>query len=183
MYYALDFLKAASEARLEGLESEITAKGKPVVIVGAGDSASDCVAICLRQGCRDIHQLIRRPASSYPGALDYAHEESQAVFGRDIRRFETQIEDLVCGEDGGLAAVRTVAGETLEAQLLIIASGFSGCEDYALDAYEALKAAGVPVLQAGDMACGASLVVHAIASGKKAAAEADRRLMGYTNIL
>ena len=183
VYYALDFLKAASEARLEGLESEITAKGKPVVIVGAGDSASDCVAICLRQGCRDIHQLIRRPASSYPGALDYAHEESQAVFGRDIRRFETQIEDLVCGEDGGLAAVRTVAGETLEAQLLIIASGFSGCEDYALDAYEALKAAGVPVLQAGDMACGASLVVHAIASGKKAAAEADRRLMGYTNIL
>lgn len=183
VYYALDFLKAASEARLEGLESEITAKGKPVVIVGAGDSASDCVAICLRQGCRDIHQLIRRPASSYPGALDYAHEESQAVFGRDIRRFETQIEDLVCGEDGGLTAVRTVAGETLEAQLLIIASGFSGCEDYALDAYEALKAAGVPVLQAGDMACGASLVVHAIASGKKAAAEADRRLMGYTNIL
>ena len=75
------------------------------------------------------------------------------------------------------------AYETLEAQLLIIASGFSGCEDYALDAYEALKAAGVPVLQAGDMACGASLVVHAIASGKKAAAEADRRLMGYTNIL
>ena len=183
VYYALDFLKAASEARLEGLESEITAKGKSVVIVGAGDSASDCVAICLRQGCRDIHQLIRRPASSYPGALDYAHEESQAVFGRDIRRFETQIEDLVCGEDGGLTAVRTVAGETLEAQLLIIASGFSGCEDYALDAYEALKAAGVPVLQAGDMACGASLVVHAIASGKKAAAEADRRLMGYTNIL
>ena len=183
VYYALDFLKAASEARLEGLESEITAKGKPVVIVGAGDSASDCVAICLRQGCRDIHQLIRRPASSYPGALDYAHEESQAVFGRDIRRFETQIEDLVCGEDGGLTAVRTVAGETLKAQLLIIASGFSGCEDYALDAYEALKAAGVPVLQAGDMACGASLVVHAIASGKKAAAEADRRLMGYTNIL
>lgn len=183
VYYALDFLKAASEARLEGLESEITAKGKPVVIVGAGDSASDCVAICLRQGCRDIHQLIRRPASSYPGALDYAHEESQAVFGRDIRRFETQIEDLVCGEDGGLTAVRTVAGETLKAQLLIIASGLSGCEDYALDAYEALKAAGVPVLQAGDMACGASLVVHAIASGKKAAAEADRRLMGYTNIL
>ena len=46
-----------------------------------------------------------------------------------------------------------------------------------------MKKTGVPVLQAGDMASGASLVVLAIASGKQAAARADELLMGYTNIL
>ena len=181
--YALDFLKAASEARMAGVQSEIFAGGKSVVIVGAGDSASDCVAICLRQGCQQMQQLIRRPASSYSATLDYAHEESQAVLGRDIRRYETQIADLVCDEAGSLTAVKTTQGETIEAQLLIVASGFSGCEDYAGAAYARLAAAGIPVLQAGDMATGASLVVHAIAGGKKAAAEADKLLMGYTNIL
>ncbi len=181
--YALDFLKAASEGRMAGLQSQIPAKDRSVVIVGAGDSASDCVAISLRQGCRALYQLIRRPASSYPDTLDYAHEEAQAVFGRDIRRFETQVEDLVCDEQGALTAVKTTAGETIDAQLLIIASGFSGCEEYAKAACDKLAAMGVPTLQAGDMETGASLVVHAIAGGKRAAAEADRLLMGYTNIL
>ena len=51
------------------------------------------------------------------------------------------------------------------------------------EASEAVRQAGVPVLTAGDMASGASLVVLAIASGKQAAARADASLMGYTNIL
>ena len=73
--------------------------------------------------------------------------------------------------------------ETLPCELLLIASGFSGCQTQALQACEAVRQTGVHVLQAGDMASGASLVVLAIASGKQAAARADELLMGYTKIL
>ena len=75
------------------------------------------------------------------------------------------------------------SGEQLPCDLLLLASGFSGCEAASLGAYEAVRQAGIPVLTAGDMASGASLVVLAIASGKQAAARADASLMGYTNIL
>ena len=88
------------------------------------------------------------------------------------------------GEDGTLQGVRLLGSEeTLPCELLLIASGFSGCQTQALQACEAVRQTGVHVLQAGDMASGASLVVLAIASGKQAAAKADELLMGYTNIL
>ena len=181
--YALAYLHAAAEARMAGVESALSAAGKHVVLVGAGDSASDCIATALRQGCSSITQLIRRPASDYPPTLDYAHEESQAVYGADIRRFKTQIAQLSCDAQGALTGVITDSGEQLQAQLLILASGFAGCEPYATEAAEQLRALGLPVLQAGDMTLGSTLVVQAIADGKRAAAEADRALMGYTNIL
>lgn len=179
--YALDFLKPANLAAMTGSESAASTRGKDVVIIGAGDSASDCLAMALRQGCRSVHQLIRRPASDYPQKPDYAHEEALAVFGADVRRFSTQAAALESDEHGALRAVVTTTGETLPCTQLIIASGFSGCDDTAAALQTALP--DVPVLTAGDMANGASLVVLAIASGKQAAAEADRRLMGYTNIL
>ena len=75
------------------------------------------------------------------------------------------------------------SGEQLPCDLLLLASGFSGCEAASLEACEAVRQTGVPVLTAGDMASGASLVVLAIASGKQAAARSDSSLMGYTNIL
>ena len=78
------------------------------------------------------------------------------------------------------------SGEQLPCDLLLLASGFSGCEAASLGAYEAVRQTGVPVLTAGDMASGASLVVLAIASGKQAAARADASLMGcllYTSKL
>ena len=182
--YALDYLRASAQALLEKKEPELNAAGKDVVIVGAGDSASDCVSVALRQGCRSITQLIRKPRNAQTEKLDHAHEESQARFGADIRRYETEIASLVCDEAGALTGVTLQKTEqTLPCGLLILASGFSGCEPAAAEAYEAVKKTGVPVLQAGDMASGASLVVLAIASGKQAAARADELLMGYTNIL
>ena len=154
------------------------------VLVGAGDSASDCISVALRQGCRSITQLIRKPRTEQTEKRDHAHEEAEAVFGADIRRYETQIERLVCGDDGSVnAVILQGSGEQLPCDLLLLASGFSGCEPASVDAYEAVRKTGVPALTAGDMASGASLVVLAIASGKQAAAQADASLMGYTNIL
>ena len=184
VYYALDYLRASAEGLLSAEAPKISAAGKHVVVIGAGDSASDCVAVALRQGCASLTQLIRKPRSEKTEKLDPAHEEALAVLGGEIRRYETQAERLIAGEDGALQGVRLLGSEeTLPCELLLIASGFSGCQTQALQACEAVRQTGVHVLQAGDMASGASLVVLAIASGKQAAARADELLMGYTNIL
>ena len=184
VFYALDYLRASAQALLAQAEPAVTAAGKHVVLVGAGDSASDCVSVALRQGCRSLTQLIRKPRTASTEKRDHAHEEAEAVFGADIRHYETQIDSLSCGTDGAVSAVTLrESGEQLPCDLLLLASGFSGCEAASLEACEAVRQAGIPVLTAGDMASGASLVVLAIASGKQAAARADASLMGYTNIL
>ena len=184
VFYALDYLRASAQSLLEKTEPAVTASGRQVVLVGAGDSASDCISVALRQGCRSITQLIRKPRTERTEKRDHAHEEAEAVFGADIRRYETQIERLVCGDDDSVnAVILQGSGEQLPCDLLLLASGFSGCEPASVDAYEAVRKTGVPALTAGDMASGASLVVLAAASGKQAAAQADASLMGYTNIL
>ena len=184
--YSLEYLRGEAACQLGEGPLSPDAKGKNVVVVGAGDSASDCVATALRQGCRSAAQLIRKPASFYGNRNDYAHEEALAALGRDVRQFETQISHLKLDENGALAGVTAVSGgeeRELPAELLILASGFAGCESEALEAEDALRKTGLPVLRAGDMQNGSTLVVLAIADGKRAAAEADRALMGYTNIL
>jgi glutamate synthase (NADPH/NADH) small chain len=184
--YSLDFLRGEALEILKEDGPRCTAKGKNVVVVGAGDSASDCVATAVRQGCKSVAQLIRKPASYYGNKNDYAHEETLNLYGRDIRQFETQISHLLLAEDGALRGVTAVChGEetNLDAELLILASGFTGCPAPSQAAAEALRKTGLGVLTAGDMANGSTLVVLAIADGKRAAAEVDKALMGYTNIL
>lgn len=185
VYYALDYLKDAAMAQLGEKPLARSAKGRRVVVVGAGDSAADCIATALRQGCERVSQLIRKPSAYYGGGHDYAHAETTARYGRDIREFETQISHLQLDEQGALTGLTTVCGGTQQdrdADLLIIASGFTGAESAATEALTTLQQLEADCLTAGDMQEGASLVVLAIRSGKKAAAEADRRLMGYTNI-
>lgn len=139
---------------------------------------------CAAAGLPVHHAADPQAAHGADRKRDHAHEEAEAVFGADIRRYETQIERLVCGDDGSVnAVILQGSGEQLPCDLLLLASGFSGCEPASVDAYEAVRKTGVPALTAGDMASGASLVVLAAASGKQAAAQADASLMGYTNIL
>ena len=196
-----EYLKSAVERAQLGREETASpsAAGLDVVIVGTGDTASDCVATALRQGCRSVTQLVRRPREDYldsAGALplDYAHEEALAVTGQDPRRFSVQVKRLVTGENGALAGVVTTDDDTLPCQLLIAATGFSGCERAVCDAFGVERDKTVrtapgsfatnveKVFAAGDMRRGQSLVVWAIAEGRSAAAEVDRYLIGYTNL-
>ena len=199
--YGTEFLKSAVErAQFGKEETDIpSAAGLDVVIIGTGDTASDCVATALRQGCRSVTQLVRRPQTDYLDAqgqlpADYAHEEALAVTGRDPRRFGVQVKSLVTGEGGALTGVATTEGDTLPCQLLIGATGFAGCEKGVCDAFgvEADKTVRTApgsyatsvekVFAAGDMRRGQSLVVWAIAEGRSAAAEVDQYLVGYTNL-
>ena len=198
--YGTDFLKAAVERQIFGQNPALpTAEGLHVVIVGTGDTASDCVATALRQGCVSVTQLVRRKREDYlvngELPLDYAHEEAAAVTGADPRRFAVQVKELVTGENGALTAVVTTDGDTLPCELLIAATGFAGCETgvcqaFGVEAGDTVTTAPgchttnvEKVFAAGDMRRGQSLVVWAIAEGRAAAAEADAFLNGYTNLV
>lgn len=201
VFYGTDYLKASVERQAFGLTPEIpTAENRNVIIIGTGDTASDCVATALRQGCASVTQLVRRPESDYLDAsgrlpMDYAHEEAIAVTGRDPRRFGVQVQGLVKNENGTLTGVILSEDEILPCELLIGATGFSGCESKICTAFGVEAGDTVStkpdsfatniekVFAAGDMRRGPSLVVWAIAEGRSAAAEADAYLNGYTNLV
>lgn len=201
VFYGTTYLKAAVERQQFGMESSVpTAAGTDVVIIGTGDTASDCVATALRQGCRSVVQLVRRQQGDYlceDGTLpcDYAHEEALAVFGRDPRRFGIQVRRLVADENHALTAVETTDGDLMPCGLLLSATGFSGCDDAVCEAFGVQQDQTVvteeghyrtnvdKVFAAGDMRRGPSLVVWAIAEGRAAAAEVDEFLIGYTNLV
>ncbi len=184
--FALDYLGAVAASQLgeASLDEAFNAKGKTVAIVGAGDSANDCIATAIRQGAAKIMQLIRRPASDYAPMTDYAHEEARAVYPDDIRSFKTKVASVIAGESGELAKlVLTVddAEATVDADMLVIASGFSGRQAYVLDGCELGEEDGV--FLAGDAHLDAStLVVRSMADARQAARAVDTYLMGYSNI-
>ena len=201
VYFAAAYLKASIQRQQFGQETDIpTAEGKDVVIIGTGDTASDCVATALRQGCKSVTQLVRRKREDYLDTADslpasYAHEEAVAIFGKDPRRFSVQVQELVKGEDRALAAVVTTDGDTIPCQLLIAATGTVGCEENICKAFgvemdrtvrtaeDSCQTNVDKVFAAGDMRRGQSLVVWAIAEGRAAAAQVDKFLMGYTNLI
>lgn len=183
VYYALDYLKPVTQALVGEIKSAPSAAGKNVIVIGNGNTASDCVATAVRQGCKSVNQIIRKPKSAYGPEVDYAHAETDEVFGKDIRRFESKVKQVIADKKGNLKAVvlNTPEGDVIvDCEMLLIASGFSGTEDYN-DAMRKADATG-KVLCAGDMRCGATLVVLAEAEGKEVAAQADEMLMGYTSL-
>jgi len=183
VYYALDYLKPVVQQQVREIASAPSAKGKNVIVIGNGNTASDCVATAVRQGCKSVTQIIRKPRSAYGDEVDYAHAETDFLYGKDIRVFESNVKRVIADDDGHLTAVElSVAGElqTVPAEMLLIASGFSGTEDGNAAMLQADTSG--KVLQAGDMKNGATLVVLALADGADAAARADEMLMGYTSL-
>ena len=134
---------------------------------------------------------------------DYGQEEAIAVFGSDPRIYKTTVKEFVKDADGklcGLICVKLVPVEgsefALEAELVLIAAGFLGCQSYVSDAFgveltprtnvktapDSYETSEPGVFTAGDMHRGQSLVVWAIREGREAARAVDESLMGYTNL-
>ena len=139
---------------------------------------------------------------------DYGQEEAIALFGDDPRIYETTVKSVETKKDGGIKAITTVqvsfaAGKMTEVagsektypcDMLLIAAGFLGAEDYVPEAFgvketnrsvietaEGSYKTSVPgVFTAGDMHRGQSLVVWGIVEGRGAAKEVDEYLMGYS---
>jgi len=123
VHYAMEYLTASTKSLLgSGPDaSPIHARGKDVIVIGGGDTGTDCVGTALRQGCRSVTQLeiMARPplerAADNPWPewpkvykLDYGQEEAAAKFGEDPRTYLTTVKRLDGDADGRLAGVVTV---------------------------------------------------------------------------
>ena len=205
----------------------IDIEGKNVVIVGGGDTGNDCCGSAIRLGaasvtqiemmpCPPVERTANNPWPQWPKILkvDYGAEESIAKFGHDPRIYETTVKEVI-SEDGHITAVRTIEVEfqtidgkrqlveragtekTLPCDLLLVAAGFVGCEEYTAQAFDvelgprgtvntvvepvettSYKTANPKIFTAGDMHRGQSLVVWAIAEGRECAREIDEFLIG-----
>lgn len=147
---------------------------------------------------------------------DYGQEESIAVFGKDPREYCTTVKEFIADKNGNLCRLKLVKLESrkdqtsgrfmmteiggseyeVEADIVLIAAGFLGSENYVTKAFgvEVNERTNVKtgngryrtsvkhVFTAGDMHRGQSLVVWAIREGRDAAREVDLSLMGYTNL-
>ncbi len=225
VYFAVDFLTSTTKSLLDNNlkdGSYISAKDKHVVIVGGGDTGNDCVGTCIRHGSKSITQLEMMPKPpvsrasdnpwpEWPKVLktDYGQQEAIAVFGKDPRIFETTVKRLITKdnklseieivktkfENGKLIEINETA-QKIPCDLLIIAAGFVGFEDYIKDTFNiettprntvltkegSYKTNMDRVFSCGDMHRGQSLVVWAIDEGRRCAKQVDEYLMGYTNL-
>jgi glutamate synthase (NADPH) small chain len=105
IHLAMSYLRGNTRRLLDGgadAEAPIDAAGRDVVVIGGGDTGTDCVGTAIRQGATSVRQLellVRPPLERAPGnpwpewpkvyKLDYGQEEAQALWGEDPRRYAT----------------------------------------------------------------------------------------------
>ncbi|MEK7355230.1 MAG: glutamate synthase subunit beta, partial [Bdellovibrionota bacterium] len=187
IHFAMDYLTDQNKV-IAGEKSElaIDAKNKVVVVIGGGDTGSDCIGTARRQGALEIHQLelLPRPPSQrtddqpwpqWPMILrtSHAHEEgANREWSITTKAFE--------GKNGQVTTLVTSRGN-IATDLVILAMGFTGVIDSPLlrslsrDSRGHVKTtpsfmtSRPGVFAAGDMKRGASLIVWAIAEGRQMA--------------
>ncbi|MBC3797378.1 glutamate synthase subunit beta [Acetobacterium tundrae] len=122
--FAIDFLSANTKSLLDSnlTDGQFTsAKDKQVVIIGGGDTGTDCVATSIRHGCKSVIQLeimpkppldrtANNPWPEWPKTykLDYGQEEAQALYGDDPRRYCTTTKKMVGDASGQIKEIHTV---------------------------------------------------------------------------
>ena len=229
IHFAMDFLRANTKSLLDSNHTDgnyLSAAGKDVIVIGGGDTGTDCVGTALRHGCRSLVQFeilsqppdVRANDNPWPQwprvyKLDYGQEEAAALFGKDPRTFSIMSKKYLGNGDGSLESILTVDVEWAKSddgrfgpkelpgtervwpvQMALLALGFLGPEKEGLVDQLGVKLdsrgnvavddemmTSVPgVFSAGDMSRGQSLVVWAIADGRRAAKGVDKFLMGST---
>ncbi len=212
IYFAMDFL-AQQNKRISGeavhSSEAIVATDKNVVVIGGGDTGSDCIGTSLRQGARSVMQLeilpkpsekrpVQNPWPTWPVILreSHAHKEGcerrWAVTTKAFIGSKNAVKKLQCAEvewrsknPGGPMVPREKPGTEFElsTDLVILAMGFTGpgneelIQNFGLERDTRGNVKADPrqmtsvegIFTAGDMTTGQSLIVRAIASGRKAA--------------
>ncbi|HXG51354.1 MAG TPA: glutamate synthase subunit beta [candidate division Zixibacteria bacterium] len=116
IHFAMEFLQANTKSLLDSRHRDgrfISAKDKHVVVIGGGDTGTDCVGTAMRHGCKSLTQVeilprppdTRQPDNPWPEwpkvyKLDYGQEEAKARFGDDPRVYLTTAEKFVGDEKG-----------------------------------------------------------------------------------
>ena len=198
VYFARDML-AQQNRVLAGMEfnkdQTVSARGKDVLVIGGGDTGSDCIGTAHRQGCRSVTQIEimpmppagpddpQNPWPAFPRTLKTtsSHEEgctrrwnvnTLEFLGKDGRLTGVKVQEIEWKpnpEGGRPLMVPAGKPEVIKADMALLAMGFLKPE---------LPKVADNVVFAGDAASGASLVVRAMASGRDAAAKIDNILKG-----
>jgi len=125
IHFAMEFLTANTKNLLDsdfnGNKAPIDAEGKDVVVIGGGDTGTDCVGTSIRHGCKSIKQLEimpkppteraeNNPWPEWPKTLkvDYGQEESIAVFGDDPREYLVTARKFLTHDDGNVSGIEIV---------------------------------------------------------------------------
>ena len=193
VYFALDMLSQQNRV-LAGIEFKkdelVNAKGKDVLVIGGGDTGSDCIGTAHRQGCKSVTQIEimprpvegpcdpKNPWPEFPRTLKTtsSHEEgckrrwninSLEFLGKDGRLTGVKVQEIDWkpNPDGGRPLmVEKGKPEVIKCEMVLLAMGFLKPEQPKF---------ADNVFIAGDAATGASLVVRAMAGGRKAAQQVD----------
>lgn len=127
IHFAMEYLTLNTRSLLNSNLQDgkyISAKGKDVVVIGGGDTGTDCVATSMRHGCRSLVQFEilerppdeRTPDNPWPQwpkiyRLDYGQEEAKELFGSDPREYLVMTKKFVGDSSGGVKELHTVRVE------------------------------------------------------------------------
>ena len=157
VHFAMDFLKANTKSLLDTSHADgqfISAEGKKVIVIGGGDTGTDCIGTSLRHGCKTLinFEIMAKPPEDradnnpwplFPRVLkvDYGHEESIKKYGEDPRVYSISGKEFLRNQDGTLRGIKTIevdqnfqeisgSEKEWEADLILLAMGFLGPEHY-----------------------------------------------------
>ena len=163
IYPAMDYLTSNTKSLLDnGIadESQLSAKGKNVIVIGGDDTGTDCIGTSLRQGAKSIinfelmsqppeHRSDTNPWPEWPVIfrVDYGHEESNKVFGNDPRRYQLLTKAFLKDSNGAVKGIKTInvdfvdgklteidgTEKTWDAELVLLSMGFLSPEHYLSD--------------------------------------------------
>lgn len=163
IYPAMDYLTSNTKSLLDkGIadESKLSAKGKNVIVIGGGDTGTDCIGTSLRQGAKSIinFELMSQPPEDRSDTnpwpewpvifrVDYGHEESNKVFGNDPRRYQLLTKAFLKDSNGDVKGIKTInvdfvdgklteidgTEKTWDAELVLLSMGFLSPEHYLSD--------------------------------------------------
>ena len=220
IYPAMDFLTSNTKSLLDNGQpdqSDLSADGKNVIVIGGGDTGTDCIGTSLRQGAKSIinFELMSRPpeyrsdTNPWPEwpvifRVDYGHEESSKVFGKDPRHYQLLTKSFIKDSKGNVKGINTInvdfidgklleiegTEKTWDAELVLLSMGFLSPEHYLSDDAEIeldqrgnylsehgdYKTSKEGIFSAGDCRRGQSLVVWAINEGRGVASSVDNYL-------
>jgi NAD(P)H-dependent glutamate synthase small subunit len=124
VHFAMDFLTANTRSLLDSELKDgnyISASGRNVIVIGGGDTGTDCIGTSIRHGCKSLVNFELLPqapaerAEDNPWPLwpvihrvDYGHEEGAERFGRDPREYCILTKEFIGDDAGNVKAVKTI---------------------------------------------------------------------------
>ena len=163
VHFAMDYLLQNTKSLLDSNLTDgqyIDARDKKVIVIGGGDTGTDCIGTSLRHNCKTlvnfeiaprppVERADKNPWPTWPVIfrIDYGHEEATARYGKDPRTYSISGKEFVRSEDGRLLGINTtevdagfneIPGTTKfwEADLIFLSMGFLGPEHYVIDDLE-----------------------------------------------